>query len=262
MLSRQPRSPASTVPAAGRDDVARLVAGHAHRDLRVFHAERAAEAAADLGLGHFGHRRPGGGQQPARLVLDAEFAQACATVVIGHRAAGPAAGAAVLLHHVGKEAHQFERSRRQRVGPRAQVRVVVEQMRQVLLQHPRAGAGRRHHVVVAAERLDQPAREVARGGAVAGVVGRLAAAGLRPRHLHLAAGRFQQPNRGEADAGAVEVHQAGDEQGDAGLRLGHGHHAGMPHPSRRGAGPPGPGPPTARRGGGAGSSVRTYRKIQ
>ena len=48
--------------------------------------------------------------------------------------------------------------------------------------------------------------------AVAGVVGGLAAAGLRRRHLDPAAGIFEQLDRGEADARPEQIDQAGDEQ--------------------------------------------------
>ncbi len=51
-------------------------------------------------------------------------------------------------------------------------------------------------------------------------LGGLAAAGLGGRHLDAAARLLQQPDGGEADGGAVDVHQAGDEEGDAGR--GHG----------------------------------------
>ena len=60
----------------GRGDVGGLVGDHAHGDVGVFHAERAAEAAADLGVGHFGDGGTDGGEQAAGLVLDAQLAQA------------------------------------------------------------------------------------------------------------------------------------------------------------------------------------------
>ena len=49
---------------------------------------------------------------------------------------------------------------------------------------------------------------------VAGIVGRLAAAGLRLRHLDDAAGILQQLQRREADARPKEVDEAGDEEPD------------------------------------------------
>jgi hypothetical protein len=109
-----------------------------------------------------------------------------------------------------------------RGGVGARVGAVVEQVRQVRLQHAAAGAGGDDHVVVADEGLDDAAGQVARGGAVAAVVGGLAAAGLRAGEFDLAAGFLKQADGGEADGGAVEVHQAGDEQGDTGFWRGHG----------------------------------------
>jgi hypothetical protein len=89
----------------------------------------------------------------------------------------------------------------------------------VLLQHAGAGAGRRHDVVVTRERGDGAARDRDAVGAIALVIGGLAAAGLA-RHLDPAAGALEQLHRSEADRGAEQVDQTGDEQGDA--RLAHG----------------------------------------
>ena len=98
----------------------------------------------------------------------------------------------------------------------APFRLVGEQVGIVHLQHAAARAGRRHDVVVRLERRDHLPGDRARVLPVAGVVGRLAAAGLRRRHLDPAAGRLEQLHRGEADARAEEVDEAGDEQADRG----------------------------------------------
>ena len=55
-------------------------------------------------------------------------------------------------------------------------------------------------------------------GGVTAVEGRLAAAGLRIRHLDTAPGVAQQLERCEADTGAHRVDETGDEQPDAGRR--------------------------------------------
>jgi hypothetical protein len=99
----------------------------------------------------------------------------------------------------------------QRVGAAARVRDVIEQMRQVVFQHAAARAGGDDDVVIASERLDDAAAKIARGAAVAAVLGRLAAASLRAWHRRLAAGLLQQGDGGEADRGAIQVHQAGNE---------------------------------------------------
>src|SRR3546814_3452379 len=61
----------------------------------------------------------------------------------------------------------------------------------MLFQHGRAGAGGRNHVVETLEGSDGLLRQRAGVGAVARVVGRLAAAGLRLGHLDTAAGIFR-----------------------------------------------------------------------
>ena len=94
-------------------------------------------------------------------------------------------------------------------------RIVLQQLGVVQLQHAGAGARRRHHVVVGLEGGDRLARQLLRGRLVAGVVGRLAAAGLRRRHVDIAAGVGQQLDRRKADRGAEQVDEAGDEQTDA-----------------------------------------------
>jgi len=65
------------------------------------------------------------------------------------------------------------------------------------------------------ERGDDLAGDLLGVGTVAGIVGGLAATGLRRRDLHLAAGLLQQLHGGESYRRAVEIHQAGDKQGDA-----------------------------------------------
>ena len=55
--------------------------------------------------------------------------------MIGDGAAGIPPRQAFNAHDVHKETDQFERPGGQRIGPRAQVGIVIEQMRQVVLQH-------------------------------------------------------------------------------------------------------------------------------
>ena len=125
---------------SGGDDVANLVGHHADRDVGVLHAESAAESAADFSIRHLGDIGTDRPQQPSRLLLDAELAQAGATVVIGDRAGDMPRLQAFDTHDIGEEADQFESSFRKSVGARAQVGVVVEQVRQVMLQHASARA--------------------------------------------------------------------------------------------------------------------------
>ena len=88
-----------------------------------------------------------------------------------------------------------------------------EQLGIVLDQHAAAGAARRDDVVAILERLDRLARQRLGGRPVAGIVGGLAAAGLR-RHDDPAAGVLEELDGGEADGRAHEVDEAGDEQAD------------------------------------------------
>ena len=55
---------------------------------------------------------------------------------------------------------------------------------------------------------------------VAGIIGRLTAAGLGARHLDRAAGLFEQLDRSEADAGPEQIDQTRHQQRDA-RRTGH-----------------------------------------
>ena len=67
-----------------RSDVVDLLLHHGVRDVGILDRERATEAAADLAVFHLDERQAlDRREQRPRLVLDAEFAQARATVVIG-----------------------------------------------------------------------------------------------------------------------------------------------------------------------------------
>ena len=102
-------------------------------------------------------------------------------------------------HDIGQETDQLECPRGECIGTRPQIGIIIEQMRQVMLQHAAARTRRHHHVVIAAERIENASAKVARSGPITGIVGGLAAAGLRTRHFDLAAGLFQQPYRRKAN---------------------------------------------------------------
>ena len=89
---------------------------------------------------------------------------------------------------------------------------LLEQLRQMLGQHAAAGARRNDDVVVRLEGLDDGSGDGLGGRPVAGVEGRLPAAGLAGRHLDRAARLLEQTDGGEADAGTEEVDEAGHEQ--------------------------------------------------
>ena len=89
---------------AGRRDIRGLVAHHLVGDLRILDAERAAEAAAHFGARQLGELRPvDRAQEKARLLLDAELAQARAGIVIGRGAVIARGDAAHPLMSVRKE---------------------------------------------------------------------------------------------------------------------------------------------------------------
>ena len=71
------------------------------------------------------------------------------------------------------------------------------------------------------ERGDRAPRRAPRRRSVAAVIGRLAAAGLRPGHDDAVAGPFDQPRGGEAYGGPEQIDQTGREEADrrAGFRF-------------------------------------------
>ena len=126
------------------------------------------------------------------------------------------------LHHVGKEGgDQLEGAARQVIRRCTHLGIAGKERGIMLLQHAGAGARRRHHVIEAGEGGDYLARDGDCVLAVAGIIGRLAAAGLRRRHDHFAAGLLQQLHRGKADGRAEQIDQASDEQTDGDRRRWH-----------------------------------------
>ena len=126
--------------------------------------------------------------------------------------------------HVGQEAHQLVGLCSEPLRARLPVRLVGEKRRIMLLDHAGAGAGGRDHIVVAFEGGDHAFRDRRGVTLVAGIVGGLAAAGLRLRHFHAASRVLQQLQRREADRGAEKVDETGHEEADpwgGGDRLAH-----------------------------------------
>ncbi len=182
-------------------------------DVRVFYAERAAKAAADVGAFEFLEFQSRDVlQEPARLVAHTKFAQARTRVVIGH---GSVERRRDLLHpaHVDEERHEFVDLLRKCLGTATPLRPFFEEFRIVQLEHAPARARGGDDVVVALESRDHLFSDRARILAVSGIVGRLAAAGLRRRNLNVTPRRLDQLDGGKADARAKKVHEACDEQG-------------------------------------------------
>ena len=207
---------------AGGGDIGHFIADHAGRNFRIFNAERAAEAAAHIGVRQLLQlQTPDARQQPARLFLHTELAQAGTGIMIGDTAVK-------LRRHrlhaqlIGEKRHQLERFGGERLGARTPGGIVREECGIMMFDHAGAGAGRRHHGVEIFESFNHLAGDGCGIAAVARIMRRLAATGLRTRRFDHAAGILEQLDRGEADAGAKQINQAGDEQANpegAALRL-------------------------------------------
>ena len=119
MFIRQPRSPASSVPAPVAAICCGLLLDDGVGDVGIFDAERAAEAAADVGVRQLAQVKPRDRfQQLARLPLDAELAQPGAGIVIGDAFRRDARRDRCDAEHVGQEAHQLVGLLGKRVGAR------------------------------------------------------------------------------------------------------------------------------------------------
>ncbi len=202
--------------SAGGGDVGGFVRHHAGRDVWIFDAERAAEAAAEFGLRHFREAQAGdGGEQGAGLGFDTKLAQAGAGVVVGG-VGGKWRRGGGEVHDVGEKGGELVGFGGECIGLGAEIRIVIEQAGEVFGDHAGAGAGGGHDVIVSRKGDDQAAGKVAGGFTIAGIKGGLAAARLRAGDFDETAGGFQERYGGEADAGPVQIDQAGDEEADAG----------------------------------------------
>jgi hypothetical protein len=56
------------------------------------------------------------------------------------------------IHHIAQEGGQLECLLRQSFGLRQQIRIVLEQMRQMPAQHAGTGTRRNHHIIIGGER--------------------------------------------------------------------------------------------------------------
>ena len=199
----------------GLDDVGAFLFHHGVRDIGIFHGERAAEAATDLAIGHLDKFQAFDGcEQCPRLVLDVEFAQPRATVVISGR------GIEVGIDrghppHIDQERHQFVHLGGERCCTWFPSLVVGKQRGIMLFQHAGARTRWRHDIVEAPERRDRLPGQGLGCRPVAGVVGGLAAAGLCRRHLHLAPGGLEQLDGGNADRGPHQIDKTRHEQAHA-----------------------------------------------
>ena len=199
---------------AGAHDGIDLGARHAAGNLGEFHRERAAETAAFFRRVHLPQLQSAHpGQQAARAVPDAEFAQRVATVVIGNyifEACAHVLHAGHLQHKLG----ELPDARRQRIDSAAGFRVIREQIVKMMRDHRSARARRHHHVFGVAEDIQEVPGHLAGFLAIAGVEGRLAAARLIPRKVDLVAEALQDIRHRHANRREELIHDAGDEYRD------------------------------------------------
>ena len=202
------------VRAGGLDGVDLLV-GHGFRDRGVLDAERAAEAAADVGPLHLAQLGPARrGEERTGLFADAELAQPGTGIVIGDAARWRAGGFRAPPRHPGKEIDQLVCPAGERGGLAGPFGIVGEEVGKMADEHRAARSRRDDDMLEPVERGHGAARAAPGRLAITAVVGGLAAAALRARHLDPVAGALDQPRRGEAYRGPEQVHQAGREEPD------------------------------------------------
>jgi hypothetical protein len=186
---------------------------HGGGDHGKFDGERAAEAAAGLGLGHLDEFKVADvGEQGARRFFDAEFAQAVAAIVKGD--AGGKARAEIGDTELGdEEIREFPDAGGKGRGGGG-VRGVREEFTVKDLEHRAAGTGRDDDGFGVLEGLQDLEGDGAGLVPIAGVEGGLAAAGEIFRIFDAMAEAFKDLDDADADARKGEVHEAGDEHGD------------------------------------------------
>ena len=116
--------------------------------------------------------------------------------------------------HLDEETRELVALGGKRAGSFREVRIVSEQRRVMHPQHPGARPRRGNHIVEALESLDHRSRNRLGIFPVAGIVGRLSAAGLALGHFHPCAGILEQLDRGKAHARPEQIHETGDEEPD------------------------------------------------
>ncbi len=158
------------------------------------------------------------GEQGAAVQVRVHLAAGRAGRMQGHF--GRCAGILELdLADVEQELGQLEGALGQRLGLLQRGRLVLEQLKVMVAQHPGAGAGGHHHRPVVGEQLQLRAGDLARLVGIAGGVGRLTAAGLALRIVHGQSFALEQADGIQASLGIEQIHHAGTEQVDL-ARLG------------------------------------------
>jgi len=198
----------------GRGERLDLVRDHAAGDIGIFHAEGAAEAAADLAIRRLCQCQAlDRAEQGAGAGLDAQLAQARAGIVIGDRPIEPRTRK-IHVPYVRQKGNQLPGLGRQGLGSRRVGRIVGEERGIVIADHARAGTRGRDEVIDLGEGIEHRARDRTGLRASAGIIGGLAATALPGRNPDGAARRLQQLDGGKADTGTKQIDQTGHEEAD------------------------------------------------
>src|SRR5579864_5238611 len=191
-----------------------LAARHGAGQLREFHRESAAEAAALLARLHLAqlqaaHPR----QQAARRALDAQFAQRVAAVM--ERDYLLHAGAYVLdARDFGKERRELPDALGQLRRARPHSRLVLEQFFEMMRDHRSAGARGHDNRLALFENVEEMPRHRARLVAITAVEGRLAATGLGLGKIHGEAQALEHVRHGQTNLREELVDHAGNKERD------------------------------------------------
>ncbi len=162
-------------------------ARHRAGQLGELDGERTAETAALFRRGHLREGQPANiSQQFSGARFDAQLAQGMATVVIGDDAIE--ARADILdAGHFQQETRKLPNARLQRMRLGEEFGIVLEQIREMMRDHGRAGSRRHNDVFGIAKDVEKMPGDLARFLGITGVERRLAAAGLRGGEMNLVA---------------------------------------------------------------------------
>ena len=121
----------------------------------------------------------------------------------------------VAAQNIHEEGDELVALGRERHGAAGIAPIIGQELGKMGAQHAGAGAAGRHHMVEALEQIDHLAGDGMGGLAIAGIIGGLAAAGLKRRRLDQAARLLQELGGGQTHAGTEKIDEAGDEESDA-----------------------------------------------
>ncbi len=199
---------------AGSDNGIDLRARHAARHFSEFHGKGASEPAAFLGGVHFAEFKTSHmAQQAARTLLDLQFAEGMAAVVVGNDVVEARADV-FDLRDVQQEPGEFVNPGFERMDARQIQLVVREQFREVVRDHRRAGARGHHYVFGFGKYVQEMERHLAGLFAIAAVEGRLAATGLSFWKADIESRALKDIRHGETHVWKNLIDYAGNKKGN------------------------------------------------